>query len=172
MEERGGPGASPRRRRWSWRLAAGFAVALSLGLAAITMTQGKAFSYFSTRPEACANCHIMQSQYEGWQHSSHRAVATCSDCHIPVGFLSKYLAKAANGWHHSRAFTTGDFAEPIRITPKNAAILEANCRRCHGALVEQMSPGARPAEPCVHCHPSVGHPSPAGIGGPLALPEE
>ena len=159
MATRASPDPPVRRRRWSWRLAAGFAVALSIGLAAITMTQGKALSYFSTRPEACANCHIMQSQYDGWQHSSHHAVATCSDCHIPAGFLSKYLAKASNGWHHSRAFTTGDFHEPIMIKATNLAVTEGRCRSCHAAVVDAIdhAPRGGQALACTRCHADVGH---------------
>lgn len=163
------PGAA-RRRRWSWPLAAAFSLALFLGLSVFTLIEGRAFSYFSTRSEACANCHVMQAQYDGWRHGSHHAVASCSDCHIPASFVGKYLAKAENGWHHSRAFTTGGFREPIRIKPKNAAILEANCRRCHADAIAHTSPGPRPPLPCVHCHAHVGHPSPAGIGGPIASP--
>src|SRR5689334_2583271 len=108
-----------------------FSVALALGLATFTMVEGRAFSYLSTRSEACAKCHIMQNEYDGWQRGSHAAVAGCSDCHIPHAFVDKYVAKMKNGWHHSRAFTTGDFAEPIRISRPNATALEANCRRCH-----------------------------------------
>jgi formate-dependent nitrite reductase cytochrome c552 subunit len=33
-------------------------------------------------PAACANCHVVKDQYDGWLKSSHRAVAVCSDCHI------------------------------------------------------------------------------------------
>ena len=161
-------GRGAKGRRWSWPLAAAFALALFAGLSLFTMIEGQAFSYFSTRSEACANCHVMQAQLEGWQRGSHHAVASCSDCHIPTTLVAKYLAKAENGWHHSRAFTTGGFSEPIRIKAKNAAILEANCRRCHADAIAHTNPGPRAPIPCVHCHAHVGHPSPAGIGGPLA----
>ncbi len=160
-------------RRWTWRwpLAAAFAVALFVGLSIVTMVQGQAFSYFSTKPEACANCHVMQPHLDGWQHGSHHAVATCSDCHLPATFVDKYRAKMANGWHHSLAFTTGGFTEPIRIKATNAAALEKNCRRCHADTIAHTGPGPQPALPCVHCHAHVGHPSPAGIGGPPTATE-
>lgn len=144
-----------------------FGATLAIGLGFVTLHQGEAFSYFSTRSEACANCHIMQSQYDGWQKGSHHAVASCADCHIPTTFFAKYWAKAKNGWHHSTAFTLGGFAEPIRIKADNAAVLEANCRNCHADAIAHMSPGDKPALSCVHCHSQVGHPSPAGIGGPV-----
>lgn len=153
--------------RWSWPLAALFSVALVIGLATITAVHGEGLSYFSTRPSACANCHIMQAQLDGWQVSSHHTVATCSDCHLPSSFVAKYVAKASNGWHHSVGFTTGNFREPIRIKGNNAEILESNCRRCHEDAIAHLDPGPLTPIPCVHCHAQVGHPSPAGIGGPL-----
>lgn len=160
-----------RRWRWRWPLAAAFSLALFAGLSVVTLVQGQAFSYFSTRPEACANCHVMRPHLDGWQHGSHHAVATCADCHLPTAFVDKYLAKMANGWHHSRAFTTGGFAEPIRIKAANARTLERNCRRCHADTIAHTGPGPRPPVPCVHCHSQVGHPSPAGIGGPPSASE-
>ena len=40
-------------------------------------TFAEGLSYFSTNPAACANCHIMQSQYDSWQKSSHHGAASC-----------------------------------------------------------------------------------------------
>jgi cytochrome c nitrite reductase small subunit len=80
-----------------------------------------------------------------------------------------------NGWNHSKAFTLQDFPEPIRITPRNAQILQDNCERCHADLVhEQTSMAAGEPMSCVHCHADVGHGPRAGLGGPLReipLPE-
>ena len=115
------------------------------------------------------NCHIMRPQYDSWQKSSHHAVAVCVDCHLPHDFVGKYVAKAENGWHHSKGFTLQDFDEPIRIKSKNARILQANCIACHGELAAHMLSGVAggPDEvQCVHCHAMVGHGEPAGLGGP------
>jgi cytochrome c nitrite reductase small subunit len=137
---------------------------VALGLGAFTFHYAEGTSYFGTDPRACANCHIMQPQYDAWQKASHHAVATCVDCHLPATGIAKYVAKAENGYHHSRAFTFQDFHEPIRITPKNAAILQANCVRCHADLVhDQLDGDAAPS--CVHCHRSAGHGVTAGLGG-------
>ena len=43
------------------------------------------------------------------------ATASCVDCHLPHDFVGKYLAKADNGYHHSKGFTLQDFHEPILI---------------------------------------------------------
>lgn len=160
-----------RSARGKWPVAAVFALAFAVALGGFTMVEGKAFSYFSTRSEACANCHVMQPQLDSWQHGSHHQVATCSDCHLPTSFVAKYVAKMKNGWHHSRAFTTGNFDEPIRIGRANGDILEDNCRRCHADAIAHMSPGPLAPIPCVHCHAQVGHSSPAGIG-PAATPDQ
>lgn len=146
------------------------ALGVLIGLCGFTFRYAEGLSYFSADPRACANCHIMRPQYDSWQKSSHHTVATCVDCHLPQGFLAKYLAKASNGWHHSKGFTLQDFAEPIQIKPGNSSILQDNCLRCHESVVEQMLSGAttdQDAVSCVHCHASVGHGERAGLGGAL-----
>lgn len=150
----------------------GIALALALGglggIGGYTFRYGEGLSYFSTDPAACANCHIMQPQYDAWQKSSHHISASCVDCHLPIAFVAKYLAKAENGWYHSKGFTLQDFAEPIQIKPGNIDILEANCRRCHAELIGEL---AVDAIACTRCHASVGHGDRAGLG-PRLRPEE
>jgi cytochrome c nitrite reductase small subunit len=151
------------------------ALGLLLGLGGFTFRYAEGLSYFSTEARACANCHIMQPQYDSWQKASHHTAAVCVDCHLPHDFVAKYLAKARNGWNHSRAFTMQDFPEPIRITPPNAFILQENCLRCHGEMVHALVSGARTdrdAVQCVHCHAGVGHGERAGLGGPPRDAEE
>jgi cytochrome c nitrite reductase small subunit len=94
-------------------------------------------------------------------------MATCVDCHLPHTFIEKYIAKAENGYHHSKGFTLQDFHEPIMIKEKNSRILQDNCIRCHGDLVHGLAAGrAREAVNCVHCHDAVGHGPRTGLGGP------
>ena len=112
--------------------------------------------------------------FDAWQKASHHIAATCVDCHLPVSGVEKYLAKARNGWNHSKAFTLQDFPEPIRISEKNAEILQANCLRCHEGLVHEIVAGSttdRDAVRCVQCHRSVGHGDTAGLGGPRRADE-
>ena len=84
-----------------------------LGLGGYTFTYAKGWSYVTDDPAACANCHVMNEQYEGWTKSSHRSVAVCNDCHVPHDFVRKYATKARNGfWHslllHDRALPRAD----------------------------------------------------------------
>jgi cytochrome c nitrite reductase small subunit len=139
-------------------LIAAAAIGLAAGIGGYTFVYAKGASYLSSDPAACVNCHVMRDQFAGWEKSSHRAVAGCGDCHMPHSLVRKYLAKARNGWHHSYAFTTGRFPDPIRITGGNREITEETCRDCHAAVVHQIdvSQGGERVE-CLHCHRSVGH---------------
>lgn len=141
-------------------------VGVVLGLGVVTFDYAEGLSYLSEDPRACMNCHIMQLQYDSWQKAGHHQAAVCVDCHIPEEFPDKYLAKARNGWFHSKAFTLQDFPEPIRITAPNAEILQDNCVRCHEGLLHDAS-ASLGAPRCVSCHADVGHGERAGLGGPL-----
>lgn len=139
------------------------------GMGLFTFHYAEGLSYFSTDPAACANCHIMEPQYDSWQKASHHTVATCVDCHLPQDFIPKYIAKAENGYYHSKGFTLQDFHEPIVIKESNRRLLQDNCLRCHTDLVHDLVPGST-SDPknflqCVHCHSSVGHGDRAGLGG-------
>src|SRR5262245_30297181 len=143
-------------RALRWR---GVLLGAAFGLGLFTLAYDTGLSQASDAPEACVNCLVMREEYEGWLHGPHRSVATCNGCHVPHEFIGKWLSKGLNGFHHSRAFTLQDFHEPIRITPRNAAALEANCLRCHGELVAQLTAAAHPGEAagCTRCHAGVGH---------------
>ncbi len=135
-------------------------VGVLLGLAGYTFQYAEGTAYLSNDPKACANCHIMRDQYDGWQKGSHHAVATCNDCHTPHALVPKYLSKMENGFWHSKGFTLQDFHEPIQIKPRNAAILQENCVGCHAELVSGLtthSDDPQQAADCVNCHADVGH---------------
>jgi cytochrome c nitrite reductase small subunit len=114
----------------------------------------------SNDPKACLNCHVMRGNYSSWTKSSHHGAATCNDCHVPHSFPAKWLAKAENGWNHSRKFTLQNFHEPIRIRPANRVKLQHNCVECHKVLVSEIA-AHRDVEMgtarCTECHRSVGH---------------
>lgn len=133
---------------------------VGIGIGLFTFGYAKGFSYLSSAPEVCANCHIMQGHFDSWQKSSHHHVAVCSDCHMPHDFVGKYLTKADNGFFHSVAFTLDNFHEPIQIKPRNKRVLLGTCISCHGEIVEQMFPAGQVDThtiDCTHCHQDVGH---------------
>ncbi len=130
-----------------------------LGLGGYTFAYARGYAYLIDDPKACANCHVMREQLDGWVKSSHRSVATCNSCHTPHDFLGKWWVKAENGFRHSFAFTSGRFEEPIRIVPADLRVTESACRSCHKDIVEaidaQHGPGRELS--CVRCHRDVGH---------------
>jgi cytochrome c nitrite reductase small subunit len=131
-------------------------IGVAVGVVGYTFVYAKGAAYLTNDPAACANCHVMRQHYDAWRKSSHHAVAVCNDCHAPADFVGKYLTKASNGWHHSVAFTSGEFHEPIVARDVNKAIVEANCRRCHADLAAAVDGHAEHLS-CVRCHDSVGH---------------
>ena len=134
-------------------------IGIALGLGAFTFVYARGYSYLSHDPAACANCHVMGEHFDAWNKSSHKAVATCNDCHTPHDPIGKMTTKARNGFWHSLHFTLGDFPDPIQIKPHNRAIVEKNCRSCHGPIVAMMTAGHPSSDPsCIRCHGSVGHP--------------
>ncbi len=156
--------------KYNARILAGLAAAsvgIFAGLGVFTFHYGEGLSYFSSDPEACTNCHIMQPQFDSWQKASHHAVATCVDCHLPHEPVAKLISKSENGFWHSKGFTLQDFPEPIVIRRHNMATLQKNCLHCHADFVHDILPGPAvdPEEfSCVHCHRSVGHGEPVGLG--------
>ncbi|MFN3266507.1 MAG: cytochrome c nitrite reductase small subunit [Deinococcales bacterium] len=149
----------------AWLAGSGFLTALALGFGILggaggyTAYYAKATSYLSNDPQACVNCHIMRDVYDSWQKSPHHAVAVCNDCHLPHDFFGKWLAKAENGFNHSKAFTLQNFHEPIRVHEKNLEILEHNCQTCHANTTHQMTAEVKQDKSfgCLHCHANVAH---------------
>lgn len=139
----------------------GIGIGLAVGIGVYTFWYAKGYSYMSNDPAACANCHIMNEQYDGWLKSSHKTVATCNDCHTPHNFFGKYYTKASNGFWHSYYFTTNDFHEPIQITERNRQVAEESCRYCHQQMVESITVSVDKEHyeqvSCIKCHRSVGH---------------
>jgi len=164
-----------------WALAASILIGMSLGLGLFTFGYARGYSYMTNDPAACANCHIMAEHYAAWMKGSHRAVATCNDCHTPHNIVGKYAVKAKNGFWHSFYFTVGGFPDPLRATEGNRKVTQDACRYCHTQItdaidhgvgsVSQQAPGANEGSPpvrisaaqadepidCVRCHRYVGH---------------
>ncbi len=145
-----------KRADWAVCLALG----ILIGCGIYTFRYAKGLSYISNDPKACMNCHVMTDHYNSWVKASHHKAASCNDCHIPHTFPQKYIAKALNGWNHSKAFTLQNFPEPIRITHANLVNLQKNCVECHSTLVDNIEGHKRALKGqarCTDCHRSVGH---------------
>jgi len=136
-------------------------VGVILGVGGYAFVYAKGYSYLSNDPRACANCHAMNSQYDGWIKSSHHSAATCNDCHTPHNLIGKYAVKASNGFFHSFYFTTGRYPDNIRITRFDREVVESACRHCHQAITQAIDGnnvhGTAEGIHCTRCHFSVGH---------------
>ncbi len=145
------------------------AMIVAIALFLYLVNASKALSYLSHDPKACINCHVMNTQYATWQHSSHALRATCIECHLPTdGFFNKYMAKARDGWNHSTAFTFNTFSQRIRISRNGSDRVEANCISCHAKAVAQIRENSdryhdfRNLQPgddvrCWDCHREIPH---------------
>lgn len=118
-----------------------------------------AASYGGNAPETCANCHVMDSQYENWYHSAHGGWAKCTDCHLPHDNLAVYYAeKGRQGAKDTFAFVTGNIPIAIRASDKTKSIVQANCVHCHEDSVENIVMAAQPFDRyCWDCHRDVAH---------------
>lgn len=132
------------------------------------VAESKMLDYVSSDPKVCVNCHAMNTHYATWQHSSHREMATCVDCHLPhTNLVDKLMAKARDGFNHSLAFTLRDFGYNLRITDDAARRIQQNCISCHDSLVSQMLENSKlytkfdshvqMGRKCWDCHRSVPH---------------
>jgi cytochrome c nitrite reductase small subunit len=136
---------------------------------AFTFQYADGLTYLSNDPTACTNCHIMRDAFDGWLHGPHHTVATCNDCHVPNDSLLRKLAvKTEHGYRHSKAFTLGNFTEPIRATPSSRAVIIENCNRCHSSIGIDTTTHAHrlgasagtdglEGVDCLHCHAGAGH---------------
>lgn len=133
---------------------------VTLGLLLAVAHISNAASYMSDNPEACINCHIMTPQYASWQHSSHREVAHCNDCHVPhTSMAAKYYFKAKDGFRHSAIFTLRREPHVIQAIPESKEVIQQNCIRCHGQVMQTVAiPHHADFErSCVDCHREVPH---------------
>ncbi len=138
----------------------GILVGVTVGLGLYTFVYAKGYSYLTNDPNACTNCHVMRDYYDGWVKSSHRAAATCNDCHTPHNFAGKYAVKVANGFSHSFAFTSGRFPDVIFIKGYNHRVTEGTCLYCHAEIATAMvgvHKGSLSDISCLECHFNVGH---------------
>jgi cytochrome c nitrite reductase small subunit len=147
-----------------WALASAVLAGMAVGLGVFTFGYARGYSYLTSDPTACANCHIMGEHFGAWMKGSHHAVATCNDCHTPHGLIPKYAVKAKNGFWHSFYFTLGGYPDPLRISESNRRVTEGACRSCHTEITDAIdrvpaSHAGRGSEPisCVRCHRYVGH---------------
>lgn len=120
----------------TWRFPVIIITAVFFGLVLLVLYLSKAPAYLSDNPQTCVNCHIMSPQYATWNHSSHREVAHCNDCHVPHNnVFNKYFFKAKDGVRHATLFTLRLEPQVIHIKDAGKEVVQDNCIRCHENLL-------------------------------------
>ena len=149
-----------------WRLPVIILAGIFVGLGFYTIRISNAASYLSDDPKACINCHVMNPHYLSWQHSSHREVAHCNDCHVPQdNVVNKYYFKAKDGLYHSSVFTMRAEPQVIQIKDAGKSVVQQNCIRCHTELLDDADMNTisnefshlRTDRACWDCHRNVPH---------------
>jgi len=149
-----------------WKLPVYVLLGIFFGLGCYVLYLSKAASYLSDSPETCVNCHVMAPQYATWNHSSHREVATCNDCHVPHNnVFNKYFFKAKDGLRHASMFALRMESEVIFILDEGKEVVHNNCVRCHSQQLTDPKLAAKVPNHahntqdrvCWECHREVPH---------------
>lgn len=123
-----------------WKLVYSILLGAFVGLVGYNFLASNALSYLSDSPKTCINCHVMNSYYSSWAHSSHGRFTNCNDCHVPHdNFIIKYLFKAQDGLRHATIFTLRTEPQVIHIKEAGKHAVEENCIRCHKYQIENTS---------------------------------
>jgi len=120
-----------------WKLPVTIILAIFLGMSFYAIYISKAGSYLSDNPQTCINCHIMVPQFATWNHSSHREIASCNDCHVPHhNIFAHYYFKAKDGLRHATMFMLRKEPQVIFIKEEGKEVVHQNCIRCHSKLID------------------------------------
>ncbi|MEP1780366.1 cytochrome c nitrite reductase small subunit [Reichenbachiella sp.] len=119
-----------------WLLPVTVLVGMIVGLGFYILHLSQATYYLFDDPKTCINCHVMTTEYITWNHSSHRNVATCNDCHVPHdNVLNKYYFKAKDGLYHASVYTLRLEPQAITMREPSKKVVQNNCIRCHQGQV-------------------------------------
>lgn len=122
-----------------WLFYVNLLIAFFVGIFIYSMYVSNAVSYLSDNPKTCVNCHIMRPEFATWQHSSHREVTTCNDCHVPHNnILNKYYFKAKDGLRHATMFTLRMEPQLIKMHEAGQSVVQKNCQNCHQKVNEAV----------------------------------
>jgi nitrate/TMAO reductase-like tetraheme cytochrome c subunit len=99
------------------------AVAGSLLILAILLVGGA--GWYTSRPEFCRSCHVMEPYYHSWEQSSHSHVS-CIECHFAPGFGGKLRGKMLGLVQLAKYVTASEGPRPAAEIP-DASCLRSGC---------------------------------------------
>ena len=126
-----------------------------------------AAGWYTSRPQFCNSCHIMEPYYKSWQESSHKDVS-CIECHFPPGFGGKVRGKMLGLVQLAKYVTASEGPRPAAEIP-DASCLRSGChetRLLSGRVDFQRRPlrphartwercGAASSSRCTSCHSQI-----------------
>lgn len=126
--ERGVPGGEEKplpERKWRFRRFFGIRIFILLVVVALAGVLGGTYHY-STSPQFCRSCHIMEPYYQAWETSSHNFVS-CVECHYPPEILDTMWVKFQALSQLTSYITRTYGSKPV------AEVEDASCLRsgCH-----------------------------------------
>lgn len=108
----------------------------------------------SSEPRFCADCHVMEAEYEAWAHAGAHRRIKCVDCHLPnQNRAMHYLWKSIDGLKDAVLFYSGRVSDDIELTAHGREVLRANCIRCHETTVLLIDT----TRECWKCHRGLQH---------------
>ena len=151
-----------QKTRWlAARAVALLGTLLLLGLTAVGFA-----GWYTSRPEFCRSCHIMEPYYVSWQHSSHKDVS-CIKCHFPPGVAEKVRGKMLGLVQLAKYVTQSAGPRPAAEIP-DASCLRSGCHETrllsgriefqgipfdHGPHLDELRRGKRLR--CTSCHSQI-----------------
>jgi cytochrome c nitrite reductase small subunit len=131
-----------------------FSVILALMVGAAIVI-GSSFAMTSTdKAGFCGSCHSMSEASLTHSKSLHAKLA-CNECHAPHHLTAKIPFKTKEGMRDIHATMTKKIPDLIHSGQETRAVVQANCLRCHGAVIETVNMTAKPH--CTDCHRNVPH---------------
>lgn len=147
-----------RRRFFLWVLAGVFLLIL-LNIGVYT---------YSTHPNFCRSCHIMEPYYQAWTNSKHYSKAVCVDCHYPPSSTfgehlwhkfqaSSQVAKYVTQTYNSKPYAVVEDASCLRSGCHSKNLLEGKILTLQGLRFNHAPHLNRknPALSCTSCHSQV-----------------
>ncbi|MGA2064547.1 MAG: cytochrome c3 family protein [Thermoguttaceae bacterium] len=115
--------SSPAWRTLRRLAARGAALAGSLALLVVLLVA--CAGWYTSRPEFCNSCHIMEPYYKSWQASTHKDVS-CIECHFPPGLGGKLRGKMLGLVQLAKYVTQSAGTRPTAEIP-DASCLRSGC---------------------------------------------
>lgn len=122
--------------------------------------------WYTSRPQFCRSCHIMEPYYVSWQHSSHKDVS-CIKCHFPPGVAEKVRGKLLGLVQLAKYVTQSAGPRPAAEIP-DASCLRSGCHETrmlsgriefqgipfdHGPHLDELRRGKKLR--CTSCHSQI-----------------